>query len=186
MLQTINIENKKSCYDSKHNWRDALLQEYQACLENIEKFTAQQIMRLKQASPLEIQALFQQLDAQTSDTFPSQAEVEKTDFTIKVISKAVASVVDSCLEQVLPRNIGGNLLNYVVQKLSIEDRLLALVGINFQTIQYQQETNRRNCLIGAFINFKLKAVAMLREDYDQRCKASEADEAKAKVNLHIA
>jgi hypothetical protein len=184
MLQTINIKSQKSCYCFKHGWRDVLLREYQAYLESIEEITAQQITMIKQASFSEIQAMFQQLSAQTLETFPSQAEVENTGFTMKVVKKAVASVVDSCLEQVIPANLYGNFLNQVVQKLSIEHGLLALVGIDFQKIQYPQETNMRNCLIGAFINFKLKAAAMLRQDYDRRCKASESD--AAEVNLQIA
>jgi hypothetical protein len=184
MLQTIKDESVKNCYCFEPSWRETLLQEYQAYLKSIEQIAAQQIAVIKQAPSAEIEAMFQQLSTQSFEAFPSQTEVESTELIIAIASKAVALIADSGLEKVFPSNAYGRFFKEVLQKFSIEQKLLSLVGIYCKQFQHQKEAVKRNSLIGTVINFKLKAAAMLRQDYDRRYKARTSDQAE--INLHIA
>jgi hypothetical protein len=184
MLQTTKNECVKNGDCFEHTWRDMLLQDYQAYLESIEQIAVHQIAMLKQASSAEIQTMFRQLSAQAPEAFPSQTETENTGFIIAIVTKTVALVADSGLDRVVPANAFSNFFKEVGPEFSIGQALLGLVGIDCKYFQHRAAAAKRNCLIGAAVNFKLKALAILREDYARHCKAVGSE--KAEVNMQIA
>jgi hypothetical protein len=162
-----------------HNWRKKLPGEYQAYLKNIEQLSARQIAMIKQASAAEVNAMFQKSAIQQPEAFSSQAEAENTAFIITIIGKAVAKVADCGINRIISTNVGETLFKETVQEFPLQWTLLKLAGIDCQKMQRQTETAQRNCLIGALTNFKLKALAMIRQEYARQYRAFAFDEANA-------
>lgn len=185
MLLTKN-EIKTNGNYVNHNCREQLLREYQVYLENIEQAATQQIALIKKASSLEIKAMFQRLAVQEGETLSSQAEAENTELITLIAGKAVAWAVDSGIDRVIPLTVNRLFFKEAAKRFPIQWEVLKLTGLDCQKLQSHQEAVKRNCLIGAVINFKLKLLSVIRQDYANQCRALEFQHAEAEVDFQIA
>jgi hypothetical protein len=168
-----------NCACCANSYPGQLRREYQTYLKRIEAIAARQIAMLQQASPAEINALYQELSTRSGSSLPGQLEAEHTALITAFVCQAVARAVEIGVARVIPKDSGGKLLQKSLEGFPIQLALLQLAGIDCLKIHRQQVSRKRHSLIGAVINCKLKARALIRQEYARHYRSCAFQEAAA-------
>ena len=187
-MLAIKIGSEINGGGTERDWRDhdQLVREYQLALDNIEQIAARQIAAIKDASAAALKTMVQRFAIRETEPFSSNAEAQNTELIAAIAAKTVALAVDSLMARAIPATAPGAYFKKAIKTYALQWEILKLAGIDPQALQGQRETSQRNCLIGAVINFKLKARAALRREYAARHRALQLRAGAVEADSQIA